>query len=134
MYNATHDLLQKSTGKPIYALMRSGTGGLAYACSELGHSRWRPIVPRRTTYSHKCGVWHIEAPNEWLNAFVLDSGWVQTNIGNAAARLWGLEQAPETPEMSIFGMVEALSMGTKEYNSGKFVRYSVGSQMMTIVS
>lgn len=35
-YQATRDLLQKSTGKPIYAIMGSGAGGLAYVYSNLG--------------------------------------------------------------------------------------------------
>ncbi|KAJ5170621.1 Short-chain dehydrogenase/reductase SDR [Penicillium coprophilum] len=99
LYQATHGLLQKSTGNPIYAIMGSGAGGLAYVCSTLD-------------------------TNEWLNAFVLDPGWVQTDMGNEAARDWGLKEAPNTLENYITGMIEVLSTGTKEQYGGKFVLYS----------
>jgi norsolorinic acid ketoreductase len=29
----------------------------------------------------------INVADEWLNVLVLDPGWVQTNLGNAATRL-----------------------------------------------
>ncbi|KAJ6124884.1 Short-chain dehydrogenase/reductase SDR [Penicillium samsonianum] len=118
LYQATRNLLQKSTGKPIYAIMGSGGGGLAR----------QPPVPNAAYGASKSIInWYgvrINAEDEWLNAFVLDPGWVQTDMGNAAAQLWGLEEAPDTYEKSITGMVEVLSTGTKEQYGGKFVRYS----------
>lgn len=115
--------------------MGSGGGGLAYVCSNLGYSKWKLIISRRqppvpnAAYGASKSIinWYgvrINAEDEWLNAFVLDPGWVQTDMGNAAAQLWGLEEAPDTYEKSITGMVEVLSTGTKEQYGGKFVRYS----------
>lgn len=135
LYQATRDLLQKSTGKPIYAIMGSGAGGLAYVYSNFGHNKWKltifrrqPPVPSAAYGASKSIVnWYgvrINAEDEWLNAFVLDPGWVQTDMGNAAAQLWGMEEAPDTHEKSITGMVEVLSTGTKEQYGGKFVRFS----------
>ncbi|CAI7665288.1 hypothetical protein PCG10_008667 [Penicillium crustosum] len=118
LYQATRDLLQKSTGKPIYAIMGSGAGGLAR----------QPPVPSAAYGASKSIVnWYgvrINAEDEWLNAFVLDPGWVQTDMGNAAAQLWGMKEAPDTYEKSITGMVEVLSTGTKDQYGGKLVRYS----------
>ncbi|EKV15907.1 NADPH-dependent 1-acyl dihydroxyacetone phosphate reductase, putative [Penicillium digitatum PHI26] len=124
----------KSTGKPIYAIVGSGASGLAYVCSDLGHSRWKLVVSKHQTpvRSAACGAsksivnWYgvrINAENEWLNAFVLDPGWVQTAMDNAATQLWGLEVAPGSYGSSITGMVEVLSIGTKEQYGGKVVRF-----------
>lgn len=135
LYQATRDMLQESTRKPIYAIMGSGSGGLAYVYWNLGNSKWKLIIPRRqppvpsAAYGASKSIlnWYgvrINAEEEWLNAFVLDPGWVQTDMGNAAAQLWGMEEAPDTHEKSITGMVEVLSTGTKEDYGGKFVRYS----------
>lgn len=135
LYQATRDLLQKSTGKPIYAIMGSGAGGLAYVCSNSGQSTCKLILSRRqppvpsAAYGASKSLlnWYgvrINAEDEWLNAFVLDPGWVQTEMGNAAAQLWGLEEAPDSYENSITGMVEVLSTGNKEQYGGKFVRFS----------
>ncbi|KAJ5824375.1 Short-chain dehydrogenase/reductase SDR [Penicillium robsamsonii] len=118
LYQATRDLLQKSTGKPIYAIMGSGAGVLAR----------QPPVPSAAYDASKSIInWYgvrINAEDEWLNAFVLDPGWVQTDMGNEAARGWGLEEAPDTLEKSITGMVEVLCKGTKEQYGGKLVLYS----------
>ncbi|OQE39347.1 hypothetical protein PENCOP_c007G01300 [Penicillium coprophilum] len=118
LYQATRGLLRKSTGKPIYAIMGSGAGGLAR----------QPPVPSAAYGASKSIVnWYgvrINAEDEWLNAFVLDPGWVQTDMGNEAARGWGLKEAPDTLENSIAGMIEVLSTGTKEQYGGKFVLYS----------
>ncbi|CAI7660229.1 unnamed protein product [Penicillium glandicola] len=118
LYQATRGLLQKSTGKPIYAFMGSGAGAFA---------RQPPVSNAVYGASKSIVNWYavlINAEDNWLNAFVLDPGWVQTDMGNAVARFWGLEEAPETPENSITGMVEILSTGTKEQYGGKFVRYT----------
>ncbi|KAJ5509163.1 Short-chain dehydrogenase/reductase SDR [Penicillium freii] len=92
--------------------MGSGAGDLAR----------QPPVPSAAYGASKSIVnWYgvrINAEDEWLNAFVLDPGWVQTDMGNAAAQLWGMEEASDTHEKSITGMVEVLSMGTKEQYGG----------------
>ena len=109
--------------------MGSGAGGLAYVYSNLGHRRWKLTISRRQSpvpcaaYGASKSIvnWYgvrINAEDEWLNAFVLDPGWVQTHMGNAAAQLWDMEEAPDTHEKSITGMVEVLSMGTKEQYGG----------------
>ena len=66
----------------------------------------------------------INAEDEWLNTFVLDPGWVQTDLGNEGARTFGIEQAPTTVEESVAGMYRVLSTTTKEKYGGKVVLYT----------
>lgn len=66
----------------------------------------------------------INAEDEWLNAFILDPGWVQTEMGNFGARSMGMEQAPETVERSTESMVDVITKGSKEQYGGRFVRFS----------
>lgn len=64
----------------------------------------------------------INAEDEWLNTFVLDPGFVQTDIGNHAARTFGMQQAPTTVDESVVGMFQVLTTATKEEYGGKVVR------------
>ena len=66
----------------------------------------------------------INAEDEWLNAFVLDPGWVQTDMGNAAARTFGVAEAPTTAEESVSGLHRVLTTATKEKYGGKVVLYT----------
>ena len=64
------------------------------------------------------------AEDEWLDAFVLDPGFVQTEMGNKGARTFGMEEAPTTVDESVGGMVNVLTTGTKENYGGKVVLYN----------
>ncbi|GLI74289.1 hypothetical protein PoHVEF18_002526 [Penicillium ochrochloron] len=66
----------------------------------------------------------INAEDEWLNTFVLDPGWVQTEMGNSAAKGWGIESAPHTIEKCTDGMVRVITEGPKEQYGGKVVLYT----------
>lgn len=66
----------------------------------------------------------INAEDEWLNTFLLDPGWVQTEMGNEGARTFGVEKAPVTVEDSVNGMYEVLTTATKEKWGGKVVLYT----------
>lgn len=66
----------------------------------------------------------INAEDEWLNTFVLDPGFVQTELGNEGARTFGMEEAPTTVDESVGGMVDVLTTGTKEKYGGKVVLYN----------
>ncbi|KXX76489.1 Norsolorinic acid ketoreductase [Madurella mycetomatis] len=118
LYQATRDLLQKSPGKPNLVLMGSGAGALGR----------QPPVPNALYGSSKATVaWfgvRINAEDEWLNTFVLDPGWVQTEMGNEAARLFGVPQAPTTKEDSVEGLYNVITTATKEKYGGKVVLYT----------
>ena len=66
----------------------------------------------------------INAEDEWLNTFVMDPGWVQTEMGNEAARLFGVAEAPTTTEDSVNGLYNVLTTATKEKYGGKVVLYT----------
>ncbi|KAJ6034504.1 uncharacterized protein N7446_009254 [Penicillium canescens] len=42
----------------------------------------------------------IDSEEVWLDAFVLNPGWVQTDMGNSGAKFYGFEWAPDTIEKS----------------------------------
>lgn len=66
----------------------------------------------------------INAEDEWLNSFVLDPGFVQTEMGNLGARTFGMAEAPNTVEESTAGMYNVLNTGTKEKYGGKCVLFT----------
>lgn len=66
----------------------------------------------------------INAEDEWLNTFVLDPGFVQTDMGNAAAQTFGLEEASTTVDESVDGLFQVLTTATKEKYGGKLVLYT----------
>ncbi|ROV86999.1 hypothetical protein VMCG_10824 [Cytospora schulzeri] len=62
----------------------------------------------------------IHCQYKWLTAFVVHPGLVQTDMGNKAARMMGMEQAPDTKEKSAESIVRTIEKSTKEETSGKF--------------
>lgn len=91
------------------------------------YSRRQPPIPNAVYGASKSILpWYgvrINAEDEWLNTYVLDPGWVQTDMGNWSARVFGFESARNTIEESIGGMVDVITKGTKEQYGGKVVRY-----------
>ncbi|RFU78089.1 aflatoxin biosynthesis ketoreductase nor-1 [Trichoderma arundinaceum] len=118
LYQATRDLLEKSTKKPIFTTIGSGAGSLGR----------QPPVPNAAYGPSKTIVnWYgvrINAEDEWLTAFVLEPGFVQTDMGNAAAQLFGIGEAPTTVEESVSGLFKVITTATKEKYGGKVVLYT----------
>ncbi|KAM6483896.1 NAD(P)-binding protein [Trichoderma sp. SZMC 28011] len=118
LYQATRDLLQKSTKKPIFVTIGSGAGALGR----------QPPVPNAAYGPSKVLVnWYgvrINAEDEWLNAFVLEPGFVQTDMGNNAAQIFGIGEAPTSVEESVGGLFKVITTATKETHGGKVVLYT----------
>ncbi|KAI1428415.1 hypothetical protein F5Y12DRAFT_711051 [Xylaria sp. FL1777] len=118
LFQATRDLLQKSSGKPIFAIMGSGAGALGR----------QPAVPNSAYGASKSMLfWYgvrINAEEEWLNTFVIDPAWAQTEMGNSVARGWGLKEATFTVSEVTDGIVQLLRTTTKEKHGGKPVLYT----------
>ncbi|AEO70842.1 uncharacterized protein THITE_2147584 [Thermothielavioides terrestris NRRL 8126] len=117
LYQATRPLLQKSTREPIFAPIGSTAGVLA---------RQPPIT--NGTYGPTKAVvnWYtirINAEEPWLNAFVMDPGWVQTDLGNAGAQYFGLPQAYTTLDDSCDGMMRVFAETSKEKHGGKMAQF-----------
>jgi len=60
---------------------------------------------------------HLE--NEGIVAFPVHPGWAQTDNGDHAARLWGLEKAAITVEESVAGLVNIVSDDQANVYRGK---------------
>jgi len=59
-----------------------------------------------------------------LTTFILDPGFVQTESGNAAAKIFGMEEAPLTVDQSVDGMINVIKTATKETVGGRLVLYT----------
>ncbi|KAK3290219.1 uncharacterized protein B0H64DRAFT_60796 [Chaetomium fimeti] len=118
LYQATRDLLEKSPGKPMFTILGSAAGALGR----------QPLVPNAVYGPSKAAVtWYgvrLNAEDEWLNTFVIDPGWVQTDMGNGAANLFGIAEAPTTEEDSVNGIFKLVTTATKEKYGGKVVLYT----------
>ncbi|KAL4797845.1 hypothetical protein BDV19DRAFT_377341 [Aspergillus venezuelensis] len=60
----------------------------------------------------------------WLIAFPIDPGFVQSDLGNNAANLLGLEKATTTVEDSTQGLVAVIDASTKETHSGRLWKWT----------
>ncbi|KAI1326925.1 hypothetical protein F5Y16DRAFT_399848 [Xylariaceae sp. FL0255] len=118
LYQATRDLLQKSTNSPKFVIMGSSAGSLTR----------QPPVPNAAYGASKCTLpWYalrICAEDEWLNSFVLDPGFVQTDGGNSAAQTFGMQEAPLGVDKSVDGLFNVVTEATKEKYGGKLVLYT----------
>ncbi|KGO46236.1 Glucose/ribitol dehydrogenase [Penicillium expansum] len=65
----------------------------------------------------------ISVEDPWLNAFPLDPGWVQTELGNRGADSFGIEKAAITVEESVAGVVKVIDASTLQTHSGKLFKY-----------
>ena len=63
----------------------------------------------------------IHFENDRLVAFPLHPGFVQTEMGNGAARVLGMEQAPMTLEDSVKAQLTRIDSATREKSSGNFL-------------
>ncbi|KAK3334212.1 hypothetical protein B0T19DRAFT_484097 [Cercophora scortea] len=61
--------------------------------------------------------------NDWLTAFVINPGFAQTDMGNAGAKFFGLEQAVVTVKDSVEGILKVIDSGTRQSVSGRFLQY-----------
>ncbi|KAI2637737.1 NAD(P)-binding protein [Hypomontagnella submonticulosa] len=118
LYQATRLLLRKASREPMFIPMGSAAGLLA---------KQPPITNAAYGPSKAAVNWfgiRINAEDEWLNCFVMDPGWVQTELGNTGARGLGLEEAPVGFEESCDGMMKVLATSTKKDHGGKMVSYT----------
>lgn len=118
----SESVVREEEGKMKFTDSRART----HACPN--HIRQQPPVPNGAYGPSKAMLnWYsvrINAEEDWLNAFVLDPGWVPTDMGNRAAEAWGMGAAPVPLDDSVVGMFKVLTTATKERYGGKFVVYT----------
>jgi norsolorinic acid ketoreductase len=80
--------------------------------------RRKPPVPNTAYGPSKAAIAcygvRLNSEEEWLNTFVIGPGWVQTDMGNTTANLWGIPAAPTTEEDSGNDIFNLVTTGTKE--------------------
>ncbi|KAJ6127920.1 hypothetical protein N7471_009137 [Penicillium samsonianum] len=86
------------------------------------------IPMQNAAYAPTKGAQHwytkaISAEDSWLNAFPVDPGWVQTDLGNRGADAFGFEKAAVTVEDSAAGIVKVINASTLQTHSGKLFKF-----------
>ncbi|KAI8932191.1 hypothetical protein NX059_011071 [Plenodomus lindquistii] len=115
LYQATRPLLQKSSKEPIFAPMGSSAGCIPNQLP-MPNAAYGPSKALVNWF-----IVRINGEDTWLNAFVLDPGWVQTDLGNAGAHYFGAPHAELTIDASCDGMIKVLSETSKEKHGGKMI-------------
>ncbi|KAM7183269.1 short-chain dehydrogenase reductase SDR protein [Naviculisporaceae sp. PSN 640] len=112
LYQAVLSLLKKSE-RATWVTIGSSAGGI---------ENLQP-VPNAAYAPSKIAVhWltkRINTEEDDIAAFVIHPGWVQTEMGNYSARVFGLEQAAITLEESVTGIAKVIDASTKESHGGK---------------
>ncbi|KAI1407199.1 NAD(P)-binding protein [Hypoxylon sp. FL1857] len=115
---ATLPLLAKSPGRPRFVLlgsMQGSIGGMekyplpmgAYGASKAAaHFLVRKL--------------HFEHAKEGICIFAVDPGFVQTEMGNEGARLFGLNEAIIKVDHAVNFVVDQIDSATREKTSGRF--------------
>jgi len=117
LFQATVSLLDKSPNPKFIAIGSplGSTGGMErramYPLSVYGASK--------ALAHHFVRRIHFEHPR--ITAFVVDPGFVQTDMGNAGAQAHGFEKAFDEVEPTIVETVRLIDAATKKEHSGRFI-------------
>ncbi|KAK8877022.1 aflatoxin biosynthesis ketoreductase nor-1 [Apiospora arundinis] len=117
-YQATRPLLQKSKKGPIFIPIGS-TAGCIENQPPITNAAYGPTKAMVSWYTVR-----INAEDSWLNAFVMNPGWVQTELGDRGARELGFEKAFITVKESCDGMLNILDDTSKEKHGGKMIAWN----------
>lgn len=112
LYQATLPLLRKSQN-PMWVSMGSSAAFL----TDMIPVQNAAYAPTKVVLHWLTKAIHIEEP--WLTAFPIDPGWVQTDLGNHGADVFGFEKAAIPIEQSVHGMIKVIDVATRETHGGK---------------
>ncbi|KAK3369752.1 hypothetical protein B0T24DRAFT_533011 [Lasiosphaeria ovina] len=123
LYQAARPLLRKSKREPILTNMGSTAGSLS-APLPFPNAAYGPSKLASAWYTLKI---HLE--DDWLHSFSLCPGWVHTDLGDAGAKAFGVDEVTQAKfmiglEESCDGMLKVLSTTTKAEHGGKLVLYN----------
>lgn len=125
LFGALYPLLRRSS-LPKYVVVSSGLGSLAWQANFPSFHVANYGVSKAAVNFLTQRI-HVEHPD--IIAFPLSPGWVQTDMGNAGAKVAGMEQAPMTVEQSVTGMVQLLDDSTRDTHSGRMWNAEDGTEM-----
>ncbi|KAI5859426.1 NAD(P)-binding protein [Durotheca rogersii] len=106
-------LVIKRYKRPTWVTIGSSAAWLTYANAAYG--------PTKLVGHYYTGTMHWEEPG--ICAFPIDPGWVQSDLGNRAAGLFGIDAAPITVSDSVNGIVKVVDVAAKETHGGKMWVY-----------
>lgn len=118
-FQAVNPLLEKATGTPKFVAISTGIASIT--------DMDQFPVPNTAYGSSKAALnfmirkLHFEHPN--IVIWPLNPGWVQTDMGSSAAKLFGMDDAPTTFADSIAGVSQNIDSATRESQSGKFAAF-----------
>ncbi|XXG99374.1 hypothetical protein Hte_005711 [Hypoxylon texense] len=123
LYQATRGLLKKSTREPVLANMGSNAGSVT-----------SPLPFPNAAYGPSKGAagWYtlkIDMEEPWLNSMALAPGWVHTDLGDAGALSFGVDEETKAKMMidvdtSCDGMMKVLADTAKAKHGGKLIMWS----------
>lgn len=118
LFQATEPLLRKSqSGNPKFIALSSNLGSIGLAPHIPGPWYCYGVTKAALNYT----IRRIHVEHDWLTATSLQPGWVQTDMGQFAAKCLGMESAPMTLEDSVAGCVKVIDAASKEKYNGEFV-------------
>jgi hypothetical protein len=89
----------------------------------MSNAAYAPIKSMTNWYT----IW-INAEDDWLNCFAIDSGHVSTNLGDRAAQAVGMGKAPVSVKDSCEGMMKLHANANKKKNGGNYL-YTLASNL-----
>lgn len=118
LFQAFEPLLRKAQNKnPKFVALSSSLGSIGLAPFVPGP--WFCYGVTKAALNYLVRRVHVE--NDWLTALVLQPGWVQTDMGNFAAKSVGMESAPMKLEDSVAGCVKVIDDASREKYAGEFI-------------
>nr|POE88363.1 norsolorinic acid ketoreductase [Quercus suber] len=115
LFQAFWPLLQQCS-KPIFVAVSTGLASIA----DMEKLPMPVVAYGSSKAALNYIVRKIHFEHDSLIAFVINPGWVQTDMSNASAAANGLEEAPVTLEASVDGILSKIDTVTREKTGGTF--------------
>ncbi|UKZ75706.1 hypothetical protein TrVFT333_003398 [Trichoderma virens FT-333] len=117
LYHATSPFLEKST-QPVWLSISSIVGSIKNAEQYNAPFIFAYGLSKSSLNFFTMAI-HAAHPN-WIS-YAVHPGLVQTDMGNAGARMQGLEKAPVTLEDSCSSIIVSIDKATRAETSGRFI-------------
>jgi norsolorinic acid ketoreductase len=118
LFQAVEPLLREAKNRnPKFIALSSNLGSIGLAPFVPGP--WFCYGVTKAAVNYLVRRMHVE--NDWLTAVALSPGWVQTDMGDFAARCVGMESAPMKLEESVAGCLKVIDAASREKYAGEFV-------------